>query len=274
MLTLSLIILGISFIGCLDTSRNELESEHAQFPLKKEIGNYIVDIEYTKYFKNYLLTKYSVTAKDGSDIEKNSLFVSTGRILDDTEYSGGPQYVLDSIGNKRNEFITTYYIAAKSKEDNSIKVEYSFNGKGLEGEELRPNPIPLSTDGYKYIHKKFYLDGIDYTVESLGNFEFGSLLHFYIEDAEREDTGDITNKYKLKLKSGDYINMYDLKGVLGYNKKLVKKVSELGDFNKDSKYIQFYGGYLLYDTKDVDVNNMQIYLVNNETQEETLLYST
>ncbi|MBU3205290.1 hypothetical protein [Clostridium algidicarnis] len=52
------------------------------------MGNYIIDIEYTKYFGNYLLTKYYITTKDGSNIDG---------IINSVEFRYRPSYLGGSI---------------------------------------------------------------------------------------------------------------------------------------------------------------------------------
>jgi len=78
------VIITTFFLGCTKTS----ETEPSNFPLRKEVGNYIIDIEYTKYFGNYLLTKYYITTKDGSNIDG---------IINSVEFRYRPSYLGGSI---------------------------------------------------------------------------------------------------------------------------------------------------------------------------------
>lgn len=264
------VIITTLFLRCTKTS----ETESSNFPLRKEVGNYIIDIDYTKYFENYLLTKYYITTKDGSNIEKRNVFLTAATQNDDgIRFGAGPQSISSKeIAKDKLEVVQKFIIAAREGKSNSIKVEYLLTGD-IKFELSRQ--VNKSMNGYEYIHKKISLDGIDFTIESLGNFEFGSLIDFYIEDTQNSDTYDIIDKYSLKLISGSYINEYELKSFLGYRDNQVKGLGELKDYdyNKDSKYVQFYAGNLLYNPKDVDINDMQIYLIDKETQNETLIYS-
>lgn len=264
------VIITTFFLGCTKTS----EIESSNFPLREEVGNYIIDIDYTKDFGNYLLTKYYITTKDGSNVDEKKGFLSGGIQNDNVvEFGVGPHEISSKeIAKDKLEVVQRFLIVGRRGKGDPIKMKYIFSGD--EGIKLS-NPLNKSTNGYEYIHKKVSLDGLDFTIESLGNFEFGSLIDFYVEDTKNSDTYDIIDKYSLKLISGSYINEYELESFLGYRDNQVKELSELKDYdyNKDSKYIQFYTGNLLYNPKDVDINDMQIYLIDKETQNETLIYS-
>ncbi|MBU3210686.1 hypothetical protein [Clostridium algidicarnis] len=261
------VIITTFFLGCTKVS----ETEPSNFPLTKEVGNYIFDIEYTKYFGNYLLTKYYITTKDGSNIEDGNVFLSAATQNDNVvELSFGPQEISSKkIANDKLEVVQKYIIAGRKERSDQIKIEYLLTG---DIKFKLSSPLNKSTNGYEYIHKKISLDGLDFTIESLGNFEFGSLIDFYIEDTKNSDTYDIREKYNLKLISGNYINAYELKALIAFPPKELGELEDY-DYNKDSKYVQFYAGNLLYNPEDVDINNMQIYLVDKETQNETLIYS-
>ncbi|WP_029451876.1 hypothetical protein [Clostridium algidicarnis] len=261
------VIITTFFLGCTKVS----EAEPSNFPLTKEVGNYIIDIEYTKYFGNYLLTKYYITTKDGSNIEDGNVFLSAATQNDNVvELSFGPQEISSKkIANDKLEVVQKYIIAGRKEKSDQIKIEYLLTG---DIKFKLSSPLNKSTNGYEYIHKKISLDGLDFTIESLGNFEFGSLIDFYIEDTKNSDTYDIREKYNLKLISGNYINAYELKALIAFPPKELGELEDY-DYNRDSKYVQFYAGNLLYNPEDVDINNMQIYLVDKETQNETLIYS-
>ncbi|WP_029451841.1 hypothetical protein [Clostridium algidicarnis] len=264
------VIITTFFLGCTKA----YETEPSNFPLTKEVGNYIIDIEYTKYFGNYLLTKYYITTKDGSNIEgKEFSLTAATQNNNGIKFGAGPQHISSKeVSKDKLEVIQRFLIVGRKGKSNSIKIQYLLTG------DIKfelSNSLNKTTNGYEYIHKKISLDGLDFTIESLGNFEFGSLIDFYIEDTKNSDTYDIREKYNLKLISGNYINAYELKTFLGYRNNEVKQLSELEDYdyNKDSKHIVFCTGNLLYNPEDVDINNMQIYLVDKETQNETLIYS-
>ncbi|MBU3207880.1 hypothetical protein KPL33_13000 [Clostridium algidicarnis] len=261
------VIITTFFLGCTKVS----EAEPSNFPLTKEVGNYIFDIDYTKYFGNYLLTKYYITTKDGSNIEDGNVFLTAAPQLNDgVQFSFGPQEISSKeIAKDKLEIVEKFIIAGRKGKSDQIKIEYLLTG---DIKFKLSSPLNKSTNGYEYIHKKVSLDGLDFTIESLGNFEFGSLIDFYIEDIKNSDTYDIREKYNLKLISGNYINAYELKALIAFPPKELGELKDY-DYNKDSKYVQFYAGNLLYNPEDVDINNMQIYLVDKETQNETLIYS-
>lgn len=261
------VIITTFFLGCTKTS----ETEPSNFPLTKEVGNYIIDIEYTKYFGNYLLTKYYMTTKDGSNIEgKEFSLTAAPQNNDGVRFGFGSQDISSKeIAKDKLEVVEKFIIAGRKGKSDQIKIEYLLTG---DIKFKLSSPLNKSTNGYEYIHKKVSLDGLDFTIESLGNFEFGSLIDFYIEDTKNSDTYDIREKYNLKLISGNYINAYELKALIAFPPKELGELEDY-DYNKDSKYVQFYAGNLLYNPQDVDINDMQIYLIDKETQNETLIYS-
>lgn len=280
----SIIISPFLFLGC--SVNNVLNEKTANFPIIKEIGNYIIEIEYSKLYKNSLITKYYITSKDGSNIERSSIFANVKDIDNVIDYGIYPIEVLwEKIDDNKMVVVKEYLIA--SKNFNSINIKYDLDGtkiKNISAEEKNISGsyhLIESNDNYKYIHNKFYLDGFNFTIESINHLDFGSIIQFYITDTQEDKVDTLSNKilsnYYLKLKSNEYIKTYEIEhsaSLIDENliKDLVLQNNRNNNYDIDIKYISFFQGNLIYDSNNINIDDMQVYLINKITGEETLIY--
>lgn len=276
-----LLIAVIALIGLL--MLNNQNENTSVFPIKKEIGNYIIDIEYTKMFHDSLITKYYITTKDGTNINNSNISVVINDINGIIDYGIFPSTILcENIDNNKLVIVEEFFIAAKNS--NTIELKYKFNGNDINDIPNQEKKIKESyylnesNENYKYIHKQVSLDGISFTVESIVNLDFGSIIHFYTNDTNLKGVDDkydyILDNYHLKLKSGEYVKTYKIKSLIEYtNPNIIKNLSSIGNYDKDIQYISFFQGNITYNNNEVNTKNMEIYLVNNTTGQEVLIYS-
>lgn len=101
-------------------------------------------------------------------------------------------------------------------------------------------------------------------------------LKFNIYDLNYDNSKiieSILKDYNIKLKSKDYVNIYNINPIIGYNERYINDINSTNHYNENIKTIYFFQSYLDYDTSKIDLNNIQIYLTNNVTGEESLIYS-
>lgn len=276
-----LLIAVIALIGLL--MLNNQNKNTSVFPIKKEIGNYIIDIEYTKMFQDSLITKYYITTKDGTNINNSNISVVINDINGIIDYGIFPSTILcENIDNNKLVIVEEFFIAAKNS--NTMELKYEFSGNDINNIPNQEKKIKgsyylnESNENYEYIHKQFSLDGISFTVESIANLDFGSIIHFYTNDTNLKDVDDkydyILDNYHLKLKSGEYVKTYKIKSLIEYtNPNIIKNLVSIGNYDKDIQYISFFQGNIIYNNNEVNTKNMEIYLVNNTTGQEALIYS-
>lgn len=142
-----------------------------------------------------------------------------------------------------------------------------------------------SKDDYENINNKFYLEGFNFTIKSMNNLDFGSIIQFYITSTEEYDMDKVDNfleNYYLELKSEQYTKAYEIYYTFGVThednvKKLILNDSSKADNNNyyedNIKQIIFLQGNLIYNNDEVNTNDMQVYIVNKTTGEKILMYS-
>lgn len=122
-------------------------------------------------------------------------------------------------------------------------------------------PYDAEIDNYKEIDKTFKLDNIDFKVLSLGNFNFGTLMPIFVGNISDDEGNQFAENYYVRIKSGDLNQMYNLDKWIGFYERPIKSYSKIDkSYNKDSKYDQFYMGKFLYNPKDVNKEDMEIYI--------------
>lgn len=269
------------FLGC--SADSAVSNDVNTYPITKEIGNYIIDIEYTKFYNNSLITKYYITTKDGSNISDSNITVVINDIDDIIDYGISPSTIsTENVSNNKLVVIEEFFIAMKNS--NFININYELGGNDLRNFSDKEKTIEgsyyinESSDGYEYIHNEFSLGGFNFTIQNFTNLDFGSILQFYITDTESDrndrQSDEILNDYCLKLKLGEYSKTYEIKRLIAYTgEDLVNDLALSGNYDINMKYISFFQGNLIYDSNNVNINDMQVYLVNKITGEETLIYS-
>lgn len=281
LVSVCIVIIPFLFLSCSDS--NTVNTDINKFPITKEIGNYIIDIEYTKLYKNSLITKYYITTKDGSNISSSNISVVIDDINRVIDYGIFPSTVVtENISNNKLVVVEEFFIVVK--DSNFININYELGGNNLQNFSDKEKKIEgsyyinESSDGYKDINKKFLVDGINFTIQSITNFDLGSIINFYTYDTDINNPTNqyeyILDNYELKLKSGQYTKIYEIKSLIEYtDNNIVNNLISLGNYDKNMQYISFFQGNLIYNNDEVNTNDMQVYLVNKNTGEETLIYS-
>ncbi len=267
-------IIGIIFVGI---SSNDLveENETISFPYEFEVDNYNIEIEYSKLYDNYLLTKYKIWRKDGSYIGKNEANLSTFINTYDSAFALGPHIISSKvIDNKIKEEISIDFVAAIEKPLEKVKIRHALAGKYIDGtkEIKKEGVVNLSNENYTPLNKKIKIDHMNLTVSNLGNFEFGSILNLCTENLENEEAENFHENYSIKLKSNDFSKIYEIKQMMILRGKAAEEVIKWNKLNKDTKLIEFFIVDLLYDVDSIDFNNFELFVVNKNTNEETKIY--
>lgn len=273
-LILGIICMAIVQSGC--TSSIDIETEESIFPIRKEIGNYIVDIEYSKLFEDSIITKYYITTKDGSDINEANIFLSVEDKDRNISYGTSPiEIYTNNVSSDKLVVVSECFIA--KKKNDFMDISYKLSGQGVRNISDSDKKInidyTLTQDnrGYSHLHEELHLNEIEFNIESIINFEYGSLIKFNIYDSEKAEY--VSENYNLVLKSESYRSIYDITPLIGYEEGLLQGFNSDGHYNNSIRYIGFFQGNLIYNNDELNTNDIQIYLVNKITGEETLIYS-
>ncbi|WP_195926910.1 hypothetical protein [Sarcina ventriculi] len=275
LLLISMILTSFFYIGCSFNDKKDI------LPLRKEIDNYILDIEYTKMFEDSIITKYYITTKDGSNIDKPNIFLSIEDKDNNISYGTSPiEIYTNNISNDKLVVISECFIA--KKRNNFMNVNYKLSGDGTANLSDNDKKININYNlvqddkNYSHLHKEVCLNEINFNIESIVNLESGKLIQFNIYNLNYDNSKiieSILKDYNIKLKSRDYVNIYNINSIIGYNERYINDINSTNHYNENIKTIYFFQSYLDYDTSKIDLNNIQIYLTNNVTGEESLIYS-
>lgn len=261
-------------VGC--SNPVDIEKENNIFPISKEIGDYIIDIEYSKMFQDSIITKYYITTKDGSDINEANIFLSVEDKDRNISYgTSSIEVYTNNVSSDKLVVVSECFIA--KKKNDFMDISYKLSGQGVRN--ISDNDKKINIDytltqdntGYSHLHEELYLNEIEFNIESIINFEYGSLIKFNIYDSEKAEY--VSENYNLVLKSENYTSIYDITPLIGYEEEPLQGLNSDGHYNNGVKYIGFFQGNLIYNNDEVNTNDMQIYLVNKITGEETLIYS-
>ncbi|XZI53824.1 hypothetical protein ACSW9K_10390 [Clostridium perfringens] len=139
-------------------------------------------------FNNYVFFDYNVEAKDESPIIEEAFFTGAVIFSDDgyftsadkisTEINDNKMYIINVeiiVARENYELYVknpSFLISEKEKNSNRRYVDKRVEARGT---------IYPTTENYKEINKTFKLDNIDFKVLSLGDFNFGTLMHVWLE---------------------------------------------------------------------------------------------
>lgn len=283
-LLLSIILLCLKISGKrFNTIKIEDTKEvETQFPYNVEFDNYKVQINKPKLFDHYVLFDYNVETKDGSPIEEGDFNITGSVKFPDKAYFISSDNILNEINNNKMHIIDVGIIVARENydlyvENPSFLVNAREKGSSKSIYEEKRIDKRIETKGviyptkenYKEINKTFKLDNIEFNILSLGNFDFGSFIPIFVGDISHEKSEEIPNEYAIRIKSGNLNQIYNLEKWAGFYEKAIKNYRKIDPkYNKNSEYDQFYMAKLLYNPNEVNKNNMEIYLVNKNTNEE------
>lgn len=283
-IVLSLIFAGLKvLVKRLEAKINEEPKVvEAQFPYNTEFDNYNIEIKKPKLVNHYILFDYTISTKDNSPIEEDDFHITGSPSFPDTAYFVSAHDILRKVENNKMRIVNVGIIVARKDYDkyvNNFDFLVSARGKGSSKnlfEEKRVDTT-IKIDGvvypdkenYKEIKKTFKLDGIDFEVLSIGDFDFGSCIPIFVGNISEEKGKEIENKYALRIEGKNINAMYNLEKWVGFYEQVIKRYSNIDpSYNANSQYDQFYMGKIFYNPKEVNKDNVKIYLINKETNEE------
>lgn len=283
-IVLSLIFAGLKvLVKRLEAKINEEPKVvEAQFPYNTEFDNYNIEIKKPKLVNHYILFDYTISTKDNSPIEEDDFHITGSPSFPDTAYFVSAHDILRKVENNKMRIVNVGIIVARKDYDkyvNNFDFLVSAREKGSSKnlfEEKRVDTT-IKIDGvvypdkenYKEIKKTFKLDGIDFEVLSIGDFDFGSYIPIFVGNISEEKGKEIENKYALRIEGENINAMYNLEKWVGFYEQVIKRYSNIDtSYDKNSQYDQFYMGKIFYNPKEVNKDNIKIYLRNKETNEE------
>lgn len=283
-LNLILIFLGLKvLLKRLEIKINEEPKVvEAQFPYNTEFDNYNIEIKKPKVVNHYILFDYTISTKDNSPIEEDDFHITGSPSFPDTAYFVSAHDILRKVENNKMRIVNVGIIVARKDYDkyvNNFDFLVSAREKGSSKnlfEEKRVDTT-IKVDGvvypdkenYKEIKKTFKLDDIDFEVLSIGDFDFGTFIPIFVGNISNEKSIEIENKYALRVEGENINAIYDLEKWVGFYEQVIKRYSNIDpSYNANSQYDQFYMGKIFYNPKEVNKDNVKIYLINKETNEE------
>ena len=283
-IVLSLIFAGLKvLVKRLEAKINEEPKVvEAQFPYNTEFDNYNIEIKKPKLVNHYILFDYTISTKDNSPIEEDDFHITGSPSFPDTAYFVSAHDILRKVENNKMRIVNVGIIVARKDYDkyvNNFDFLVSAREKGSSKnlfEEKRVDTT-IKIDGvvypdkenYKEIKKTFKLDGIDFEVLSIGDFDFGSCIPIFVGNISEEKGKEIENKYALRVEGENINAIYDLEKWVGFYEQVIKRYSNIDpSYNANSQYDQFYMGKIFYNPNEVNKENVKIYLINKETNEE------
>ena len=283
-LNLILIFLGLKvLLKRLETKINEEPKVvEAQFPYNTEFDNYNIEIKKPKLVNHYILFDYTISTKDNSPIEEDDFHITGSPSFPDTAYFVSAHDILRKVENNKMRIVNVGIIVARKDYDKYVNnfdflVNAREKGSSKNLFEEKRIDTTIKVDGvvypdkenYKEIKKTFKLDDIDFEVLSIGDFDFGTFIPIFVGNISNEKSKEIENKYALRVEGENINAMYDLEKWVGFYEQVIKRYSNIDpSYNANSQYDQFYMGKIFYNPKEVNKDNIKIYLINKETNEE------
>ncbi|WP_124042171.1 hypothetical protein [Clostridium perfringens] len=254
----------------------------AQFPYNTEFDNYNIEIKKPKVVNHYILFDYTVSTKDNSPIEMEDFYITGSPSFPDIAYFISSQNVLTKVENNKMRIVDAGIIVARKDYDKYIKnLEFlvSAREKGSSKDLFEEKRVDTTIkmegvvypdkENYKELKKTFKLDDIDFEVLSIGDFDFGTFIPIFVGNISNEKSKEIENKYALRIEGENINAIYDLEKWVGFYEQVIKRYSNIDpSYNANSQYDQFYMGKIFYNPKEVNKDNVKIYLINKETNEE------
>lgn len=283
-LNLILIFVGLKvLVKRLEIKINEEPKVvEAQFPYNTEFDNYNIEIKKPKVVNHYILFDYTISTKDNSPIEMEDFYITGSPSFPDIAYFISSQNVLTKVENNKMRIVDAGIIVARKDYDkyvNNFDFLVNAREKGSSKDPFKEKRVDttIKVDGvvypdkenYKELKKTFKLDDIDFEVLSIGDFDFGTFIPIFVGNISNEKSKEIENKYALRVEGENINAMYDLEKWVGFYEQVIKRYSNIDQrYNANSQYDQFYMGKIFYNPKEVNKDNVKIYLINKETNEE------
>lgn len=254
----------------------------AQFPYNTEFDNYNIEIKKPKLVNHYILFDYTVSTKENSPIEMEDFYITGSPSFPDIAYFISSQNVLTKVENNKMRIVDAGIIVARKDYDkyvNNFDFLVNAREKGSSKDPFKEKRVDTTIkmegvvypdkENYKELKKTFKLDDINFEVLSIGNFDFGTFIPIFVGNISNEKSKEIENKYALRIEGENINAIYDLEKWVGFYEQVIKRYSNIDQrYNANSQYDQFYMGKIFYNPKEVNKDNVKIYLINKETNEE------
>ncbi|EOU2020313.1 hypothetical protein C4D31_08180 [Clostridium perfringens] len=254
----------------------------AQFPYNTEFDNYNIEIKKPKVVNHYILFDYTISTKDNSPIEEDDFHITGSPSFPDTAYFVSAHDILRKVENNKMRIVNVGIIVARKDYDKYVNnfdflvsarekgsSKNLFEGKRVDTTIKVDGVVYPDKENYKEVKKTFKLDDIDFEVLSIGDFDFGSFIPIFVGNISEEKSKEIENKYALRIEGENINAIYDLEKWVGFYEQVIKRYSNIDpSYNANSQYDQFYMGKIFYNPKEVNKENVKIYLINKETNEE------
>ncbi|MGM8297029.1 hypothetical protein [Clostridium perfringens] len=254
----------------------------AQFPYNTEFDNYNIEIKKPKLVNHYILFDYTISTKDNSPIEEDDFHITGSPSFPDIAYFVSAHDILRKVENNKMRIVNVGIIVARKDYDKYVNnfdflvsarekgsSKNLFEGKRVDTTIKVDGVVYPDKENYKEVKKTFKLDDIDFEVLSIGDFDFGSFIPIFVGNISEEKSKEIENKYALRIEGENINAIYDLEKWVGFYEQVIKRYSNIDpSYNANSQYDQFYMGKIFYNPKEVNKENVKIYLINKETNEE------
>ena len=253
---LTFAIISIFLIGC-NIIEEKIISASTLTSLSNtiEVENYSVNILESTLYENYILTKYTVETLDKSPIPEETVTLDTLLSSNNSSYNSLGNYIIKEsfISDYKKEILTINFLDITK--GYSFDLTYEVKVKDTKKQKkLYPDnksKIKKSTNtkyGYHVLNNIVNIDNINIDVKSLLIKDNYSLLNFTTENKYV-----IQDDYIVKIKSNSFEDIF-----------FINPIAESNSF-----YVP-----MIYKDGDLDFNNLEIYLVNVNSNEKTLIYKS
>ena len=220
-----------------------------------EVENYSINILESKLYENYILTKYTIETLDKSSIPQDTVTLNAILSSKNSTYKHLENYIIKEsfISEYKKEFImvdffdikkgSTFDLTYEAKLKNSQKQNTFY----LDKKSKIKNSTNIS-DGYHLLNNIVNIDNINIDVKNLLIKDTYSLLKF-----TTEDKSFIQDDYIVRIKSNNFEDIF-----------FVNPIHESNYF-----YVP-----MTYTEGDIDFKNMEIYLININSNEKKLIYKS
>lgn len=220
-----------------------------------EVENYSVNILESKLYENYILTKYTVETLDKSPIPEETVTLNALLSSNNSNYSPLDNYIIKEsfISEYKKEFIMVDFFNITKGSSFDLTYEAKIKNTQKQNTLYSDNKSKIKdstniSDEYHILDNIVNIDNINIDVKNLLIKDTYSLLNFTTEDKYF-----IQDDYIVKIKSNSFEDIF-----------FVNTISESNSF-----YVP-----MTYKDGDIDFNNIEIYLVNINSNEKKLLYKS
>lgn len=253
---LAFAIISIFLIGCNIIEKKFISaSTLTSLSDTIEVENYSVDIRESTLYENYILTKYTVETLDKSPLPENTVTLNAILHSNNSNHKPLDNYIIKEsfISDYKKEFLTINFL--NTPKGYSFDVTYEVKLKDIKKQKKLysdgKSKLKKSTNtnnGYHILNNKVNINNINIDTKSLLIKNNYSLLNFTTENGNF-----IQDDYIIRVKSVNFEDIFF--------------INPIGESN--SFYVP-----ITYKDGEIDFNNLEINLVNVNTNEKALIYKS